>query len=155
MAHGHDSTIGKQPEDKEVVRTLVEKIPEDILRRTTFRKQKVTFKDEAKNLGPDQESGEWSKSEGDREKENLSGESQEWDDDSEKSGDDQDSLCMILREEKMKHHDRELQTDPSSGTYNLEQQDAYGGEELKKTSGSRKPFGELSCNSNVRMRTEN
>ena len=39
MAHGQGSTIGKQPDDKEVERTLVEKIPEDILRRTTFRKQ--------------------------------------------------------------------------------------------------------------------
>ena len=29
VTHGHDSTIGKQPDDKEVVRTLFEKIPED------------------------------------------------------------------------------------------------------------------------------
>ena len=49
-AHGEDSTIGKQPDDKEIVRTLVEKIPEDILRRTTFRKKKVTFKKEAEHL---------------------------------------------------------------------------------------------------------
>ena len=49
-ARGEDSTIGKQPDDKEVVRTLVEKIPEDILRRTTFRKKKVTFKKEAEHL---------------------------------------------------------------------------------------------------------
>ena len=122
--HDEDPTIGKQPDDKEVVRTLVEKIPEDILRRTTFRKKKVTFKEEAEHLGPDQEAGEWSKSEGDSEEENLSGELEEWDDDSEKSCDDQDSLCMILAEEKMRHHDRELQTDPPSGTYNLEQKDA-------------------------------
>ena len=80
-AHGEDSTIGKQPEDKEVVRALVEKIPEDILRRTTFRKKKVTFNEEAEHLGPGQESGEWSKSEGDSEEENLSGESEEWHDD--------------------------------------------------------------------------
>ena len=37
----------------------------------------------------------------------------------------------------MRHHDRELQTDPSSGTSvrsnNLEQQDVYGGEKLEKT----------------------
>ena len=46
-AHGEDSTIGKQPDDKEVVRTLVEKIPDEILRRTTIRKKKVTFKEEA------------------------------------------------------------------------------------------------------------
>ena len=50
VAHGEDSTIGK--EDNEVLRTLVEKIPEDILRRTTFRKKIVTFKKEAEHLGP-------------------------------------------------------------------------------------------------------
>ena len=66
------------------------------------------------------------------------------DDHSEKSGDDQDGLCMILAEEKMRHHDREIQTVPSSGTYNLEQQDAYGGEELEKIAVSRKPFREPS-----------
>ena len=88
----------------------------------------MTLTEEAEHLGPDQESGEWSKSEKDSEEENLSGESEDWDDDSEKSGDNQDSLCMILSEEKTRHHDREPQTDPSSGTYNLEQQDAYGRE---------------------------
>ena len=72
-----------------------------------------------------------------------------------KSGDDQDSLCMMLTEEKMRHHGREIQTDPSLGTYNLEQQDAYGGEELEKIAVSRKLFRELSCNSNVSLRTEN
>ena len=72
-AHGEDSTIGKQPDDEEVVRTLVEKIPQDTLRQTTFRKNKVTFKKESEHLGPDQESEEWSKSKGDGEEENLSG----------------------------------------------------------------------------------
>ena len=50
----------------------------------------------------------------------------------------------------MRHRDRELQTDPFSGTYNLNQQEGYGGEELEKITVSRKPFRELSCNSNVR-----
>ena len=50
-------------------------------------------------------------------------ESEEWEDESVKSGDHQDSLCMILAEEKMRHHDRDLQTDSSAGTYNLGQQD--------------------------------
>ena len=50
----------------------------------------------------------------------------------------------------MRHRDRELQTDPSSGTYNLDQQEVCGGEELEKIAVSRKPFRELSCNSNVR-----
>ena len=153
-AHGEGSTIGKQPDDKEVLRTLVEKIPDDILRQTTFRKKKVTFKKEAEQLGPDQESGEWSKSEVDSEEENFSGESEEGENDSEKNGDDQDSLCLILAEEKMRHHDRELQTDSSTGTYNLEQQDAYRGEELESIAVSRKPFRELSCNSNVRTNLE-
>ena len=61
---------------------------------------------------------------------------------------------MILAEEKKRHPDKELQTDPFSGTYNLEQQDAYGGEELAKIAVSRKPFRELSCNSNVRTNLE-
>ena len=76
--------IGKQPDDREVVRTLVEKIQEDMLRRTTFRKKKVSFEAEAKHLGLDQESGEWPKTEEDSEEENLSGESEEWEDDSER-----------------------------------------------------------------------
>ena len=50
----------------------------------------------------------------------------------------------------MRHRDRELQTDPSSGTYNLDQQEVRGGEELEKIAVSRKPFRVLSCNSNVR-----
>ena len=50
----------------------------------------------------------------------------------------------------MRHRDRELQTDLSSGTYNLDQQEVRGGEELEKIAVSRKPFRELSCNSNVR-----
>ena len=38
-ALGEDSTI-RQPDDKEVVRILVEKIPEDILRQIMLRKKK-------------------------------------------------------------------------------------------------------------------
>ena len=57
---------------------------------------------------------------------------------------------MILTEEKMNHRDRELQTDPSSGTYNLDLQDVRGGEVLKRIAVSRKPFRELSCKSNFR-----
>ena len=97
-----------------------------------------------------QESGEWATSEEDAEEEKLVGESDEWDEDSEKSSNDQYSLCMILAEEKMRHRDRELPTNPSSGTYNLDQQEVCGGEELAKIAVSRKPFRELSCNSNVR-----
>ena len=143
MAQGEDSTI-RQPDGKQVVLTLVEKIPEDILRQTTVRKKKVTFKKEAEHLGPDQESGEWSKSERNSEEENLSGESDDCEEDSEKSGDDQDSLCMILAVEKMRNHDRELQTDSSAGTYNLKQRDECGGEEPEKITASRKPFRQLS-----------
>ena len=55
-AQGKDSTI-RQPDGKEVVRTLIEKIPENILRQTTLRNKKVTFKKKAEHLGPDQESG--------------------------------------------------------------------------------------------------
>ena len=51
---------------------------------------------------------------------------------------------MILAEEKMRHRDRELQTDPSSGTYNLDQQEVCGGKDFEKIAESRKPFRELS-----------
>ena len=110
-----------------------------------IRKKKVSFREEDEHLGLGQESGEWPTSE-----EKLSWESDEWDEDSENSSNDKDSLCMILAEENMRHRDRELQTDPSSGTNNLDQQEVYGGEELERIAVSRKPFRELSCNSNVR-----
>ena len=57
---------------------------------------------------------------------------------------------MNLIEEKMRHRDRELQTHPFSGTYNLDQHEVDGGEVLEKIAVSRKPFRELSCKSNVR-----
>ena len=84
----------------------------------------------------------------------MAGESEEWKDVSQKCVDEQGSLCKILAGEKRRHHDRELQTDPSSGTYNLEHHEAYGGEELEKKAVSRKPFGELSCSSNIRTNLE-
>ena len=114
------------------MQSLVERIPEDILKRTMVRKKKVAFKEEAEHLGLGQESGEWPTEEEDAEEEKFFGECEEWDEDSEKSSDDQDSLCMILAEEKMGHRDKELQTDPSSGTYILDQQEVRGGEELEK-----------------------
>ena len=112
----------------------------------------MAFKEEAEHLGLGQESGEWSTSTEEEEtgEEKLSGECEEWDEDSEKSSDDQDRLCMILAKEKMRHRDRELQTDPSSGTYNSDEKEVQGGEELEEIAVSRKPFRELSCNSNVR-----
>ena len=50
----------------------------------------------------------------------------------------------------MRYHDKELQTDPLSGTYNLEHDDTCGGEKLEKIAVSRKPLRELSCSSNIR-----
>ena len=140
------------PDGKEVVKSLLEKIPDDILEQTRARKKKVAFKEEAEYLGLGQESGEWSTSteEEDTEEGNMSGECELWDEDSDESSDNQDGLCMILAEEKIRHRDRELQTDPSSGTYNLDVQEVRGGEELERNAVSRKPFRELSCNSNVR-----
>ena len=146
-----DSPRGCGTDGKEVVRSLVDKISDNIIERTQVRKKKKAFKEEAEHLGLGQESGEWSTSTEEEEtEEKLSGECEEWDEDSEKSHDDQDSLCMILAEEKMRHRDRELQTDPSSGTYNSDEQEVQGGEELEEIAVSRKPFRELSCNSNVR-----
>ena len=148
-----DSSTGSVTDSKDVVRSLVDKIPENILEQTKVRKKKVAFKEEAEHLGLDQESGEWSRfteKEEETGEGKLSGEREEWDEDSDESSEDQDSLCMILVEEKIRQHDRELQTDPSSGTYNLDIQEVRGGEELEKIAVSRKPFRELSCNSNVR-----
>ena len=105
---GEDSRKENKSGEREVVQSLVDKIPEDILERTRVRRKNVAFKDEAKHLGLGQESGEWPTAEEDAEEEKLSGESEEWDEDSEKSSDDQSSLCMILAEEKMRHRDREL-----------------------------------------------
>ena len=141
------------PDGKEVVQSLVEKIPDDILEQTRVRKKKVAFNEEAEYLGLGQESGEWSTSteEEDTEGGNLSGECEIWDEDSDESSDNKDSLCMILAEEKIRNRDRELQTDPSSGTYNLDVQEVRGGEELERIAVSRKPFRELSSNSNVRI----
>ena len=140
------------PEGKEEVHSLVEKIPADILEQTRARKKRVEFKEEAEYLGLGQESGERSTSteEGNTEGGNLSEECEMWDEDPEESSDNQDSLCMILAEEKIRHRDRELQTDPSSGTFNLDVQEVRGGEELERIAVSRKPFKELSCNPNVR-----
>ena len=143
-----DSSTGSVADSKDVVRSLVDKIPEDILEQTKVRKKKVAFKEEAEHLGLDQESGEWSRF---MEEEGtgggkLSGEREDWDKDSDESSEDQDSLCMILAEEKIRQHDRELQIDPSSGTYNLDTQEVRGGEELEKIAVSRKPYRELSCN---------
>ena len=140
------------------MQSLVDKIPENVIEPTRVGKKKVAFKKKvAERLGLGQEFGEWPTAEEDAKEEKLSGENgmngnaiEEWDEDSEKSSDDQDSLCMILAEEKVRHRDRELQTDPSSGMYNLDQQKARGGEELEKIAVSRKPFRELSCNSNVK-----
>ena len=133
------------------MQSLVDKIPDDILERTRVRKKKVAFEEEVEHLGTGQESGElWPTEEEDVGEGKLTGEREEWDEDSEGGSDDQDSLCMILAEEKMRHRDRELQTDPTSGTYNLDQQEVRGGEELEKVAASRKPFREVSCNSNVR-----
>ena len=144
------------PDGKQVVQSLVEKIPVDILGQTRVRKKRVEFKEEAEYLGLGQESGEWSTSteEGDTEGGNFPGECKMWDEDSDESSDNQDSLCMILAEEKIRHRDRELHTDPSSGTFNLVVQEVRGGEELERIAVSRKPFRELSCNSNVRTNLE-
>ena len=71
-----------------------------------FKKKKMAIREEADHLGLGQESGEWPTAEEDAEEEKLSGECEERDEDSEKSRNDQDSLCMILAEEKMRNRDR-------------------------------------------------
>ena len=46
-----DSLKEKKPDGKEVVQSLVERIPEDTLEWTMVRKKKVAFKEEAEHLG--------------------------------------------------------------------------------------------------------
>ena len=52
-----DSSKERKPDGKEVVQSLVERIPEDIPERTMVRKKKVAFKEETEHLGLSQESG--------------------------------------------------------------------------------------------------
>ena len=57
-AYGEDSLKEKQFDGNDVMQSLVEKIPEEILRRNMVRKNKVTFNEEAELLGLGRESGE-------------------------------------------------------------------------------------------------
>ena len=61
---GSDGSISKvtNTDGKEVVQSLVEKIPADILEQTRVRKKRVEFKEEAEYLGLGQESRERSTS---------------------------------------------------------------------------------------------
>ena len=76
---GENSLEVSNPDGKEVVQSLVDKIPDDILERTRVRKKKVAFKEEAEHLGTGQESGEWHTEEEDAGEEKMSGECEEWD----------------------------------------------------------------------------
>ena len=58
-------------------RTLVEKIPEEILKQTQLRRNRVSFEEEAEELGLDQESGDLLSYEKEGEEKNLSGESED------------------------------------------------------------------------------
>ena len=75
VSDGNTSMV-TNPDGKEVVQSLFEKIPADILEQTRFRKKRVEFKEKAEYLGLVQESGERSTSteEGNTEGGNLSGE---------------------------------------------------------------------------------
>ena len=88
------------------------------------------------------------------EEEILSGESEKADKDFKESKDEPDSLCMLLAETKLRYQDREIHTDPSSGAYNSDSDDASGGDELELIAFSRKPFRELSCKSIITTNLE-
>ena len=70
-----DSSRGSVTDSKDVVRSLVDKIPESILEQTKVRKKKVAIKEEAKHLGLGQESvsGPCSRKKKKPEKENCPG----------------------------------------------------------------------------------
>ena len=56
---GGEDSLKEKSDGKEVVQSLVDKVPDDILERTRVRKKKVAFKVEAEHFGLRQESGEW------------------------------------------------------------------------------------------------
>ena len=49
---GGEDSLKEKPDGKEVVQSLVDKIPDDILERNRVRKKKVAFKEEAEHLEP-------------------------------------------------------------------------------------------------------
>ena len=53
IKHDGDSMKNREQGNKEVVRTPVERIPEKVLRRTTIRRKRVSFKEEVEHLGLD------------------------------------------------------------------------------------------------------
>ena len=114
----------------------------------------MSFQEEIEDFRLDRESGEWPAPCRDSEEENLSGESEKWDEGSVEIDGGKDSLYMILADEKRCYHDWKLQTDPSSWTYNLEHHDVNRGQELEMTVVSRKSFREISCSSNIRTNLE-
>ena len=61
---------------------------------------------------------------------------------------------MKLAETKLRNQVREIHADHSSGTYNLNSDDASGGKELEKIAVSKIPFRQLSGNPNIRMNLE-
>ena len=79
-----DTSEGRNPDGKEIVQSLVDKVPDDVLERTRFRQKKVAFKEEAEHLETGQVSGR-RKIVGE---EKLSGDCEEWDADSKDSSDD-------------------------------------------------------------------
>ena len=84
----------------------------------------------------------------------FSGESEKANEDFKESKDEPDSLCMILPETKLRYQVREIHTDPSSGAYNSDSDDASGGDELELISLSRKSFKQLSCKSIITTNLE-
>ena len=57
-ASGEKTSEESNPDGKEIVQSLVDKILDVILERTRVRKKKVAFKEEVEHLGTGQESGE-------------------------------------------------------------------------------------------------
>ena len=50
LKRGELKLDGDLIKSKEIVRTLIERIPEEVLRRTTIRNKRVTFKEECEHL---------------------------------------------------------------------------------------------------------
>ena len=77
VTNGGNSMKAREPENKEVLRSLVEKTPVDVLRQKTLQRKRVSFKKEVEDLGQDYQFCEWPTTDRDGEKESFYGESEE------------------------------------------------------------------------------
>ena len=107
---------GSVSESRKMVRSLVKKIPEEILKQTKLKGKIVTFIEDMEVLEPNLESREPRVLMEKKDPEISSGESEDSDFDGEPSEKYANNIYTVLAWTKLRNEDRELQTDLSSGT---------------------------------------